>query len=410
MTLVFLLMLQTAAGISFDQLAQTALTQNKNLQSAREQLRQAEARMKQAGLRPNPSLDVTQFSDVFFSNEGENGFAVTVSQPFELGDKRGKRLDVAQAEVELAKAEIKESERQLIAQLRSAYLRAAETSARLSFFDRGRGLNQQMAQVMNVRLASGDASRLESHLLQAENSRLDGQRILTETQLAQELFEIRTLAGISAEEPLVLRSIASEKASSVDSQTDLIEAALRDRPDLQAARLRETLTRAGVTLARAQATPNVTGSVRYAREPNISRFATATQPRAFEKDSVLEFGISIPLPLRNREQGNIQEASSKAAQATAEREALEHRVRNEVIAAFSRYQSSIRSLELIRTGVVTETEAGVSITHLAYRLGDAKLTDVIVQQRLLIDAQLTQLSAEAEVSAARANLDAVTGR
>src|SRR5262245_44259805 len=142
MTLILLLMLQATAGVSFDQLAQTALSQNKSLQAAREQLRQAEARVTQAGLRPNPSLDVSTATDVLFANEGENGFAVAVSQPFELGGKRGKRIQVAEAEVELAKAEIAETERQLIGQLRAAFLRANETFARLNFFERSRELNR----------------------------------------------------------------------------------------------------------------------------------------------------------------------------------------------------------------------------------------------------------------------------
>src|SRR5262249_357550 len=132
MTLILLLMLQAAPGISFDQLAQTALSQNKSLQAAREQLRQAEDRLTQAGLRPNPSLDVCSARDAVFANEGENGFAVAVSQAFELGGKRGKRVQVAEAEVELAKAEIAETERQLVGQLRAAFLRAAETFARLN--------------------------------------------------------------------------------------------------------------------------------------------------------------------------------------------------------------------------------------------------------------------------------------
>jgi cobalt-zinc-cadmium efflux system outer membrane protein len=168
------------------------------------------------------------------------------------------------------------------------------------------------------------------------------------------------------------------------------------------------LANAGIVLARAQVAPTIVGFVRYARDPNVSRFATATQPQAFVKDSVLEFGVSIPLPLWNREQGNIQEATSKISQAAAEREALENTIRMEVTAASRRYESAKRSLDLIRGGVVGETEAGFSITQLAYRLGDAKLTDVIFQQRSLIEAQIGELAAEAEVAIARAKLDLAT--
>jgi cobalt-zinc-cadmium efflux system outer membrane protein len=409
MTLILLLMLQATPGISFDQLAQTALAQNKSLQAAREQLRQAEGRLKQAALRPNPSLDLSATTDVLFANEGENGFAVTFSQPFELGGKRPRRIHVSEAEVELAKAEIADAERQLIGQLKTAYLRAAETSARLSFLERSRGLNQQMMQVMTVRLSSGDASRLESHLLQAENNRVEAQRLSAESQLMQEMLELRKIAGISPTELVSLPSLPVTINASRETEADLIDAAFRTRPDLRAARIRETLANAGVMLARAQVAPTIVGFIRYAREPNVSRFATPTQPQAFVKDSLLDFGVSIPMPLWNREQGNIQEATSKTAQATAEREALENTIRMEVTSALRRYEFAVRSLQLALSGIVGETEAGFSITQLAYRLGDAKLTDVLFQQRSVIEAQIGALAAEAEVAIAQAGLDLALG-
>src|SRR5262245_16447219 len=409
MTFILFLMLQATMGSSFEQLAQTALAQNKSLQAAREQLRQAEGRLKQAQLRPNPTLDVSRTTDVVFANEGEAGFGITLSQPFELGGKRGKRVQVAEAEVELATAEIADAERQLIGQLRTAYLRAAETSARLNFFERNRGLNQQMAQLMAVRLSSGDASRLESHLLQAENNRIEAQRLSAESQLMQENLDLRRLAGMSPTELVSLLPLPTTVVASGNTEEGLIETAFGNRPDLRAAQIREALANAGVTLARAQVAPTIVGSVRYARDPNISSFGTATQPRTFERDSVLEFGVSIPLPLWNREQGNIREAASKVTQATAERKALENMIRMEVTAASRRYESAVRSLDLIRTGVVGETQAGFSIIQLAYRLGDAKLTDVIFQQRSLVDAQLTELAAQAELALAQANLELVVG-
>ena len=80
-----------------------------------------------------------------------------------------------------------------------------------------------------------------------------------------------------------------------------------------------------------------------------------------------------------------------------------------VVVSYRMVNALFVPLELIRTGVVNETEQGFSITQLAYRLGDAKITDVIFQQRSLIDAQLAQVAAEAELAAARAQLDLTLG-
>jgi len=416
MNTILLLMLQATlgaspvseTGTSFEQLTQIAIAQNKTLQAAREQLRQAEARLTQAGLRPNPSLDFSRSTDALLGGEGDSGFAVTFSQPIEIGGKRTKRIRRAEAELEVTKAEIADAERRLTGQLKEACLQAIDVSARLSFFDRTRQLNRQTVEVMNVRLAAGDASRLDSHLLQAENNRVEAQRLQAESRLIAAMLEIRRLAGIAPDASLSLRPLAPA-APAVRDEVGLVEIALSSRPDLQAARLREALAEAGVDLARSQAVPNLTGSVRYAREPVVSRLASATQRRAFDRENVLDFGISIPLPLWNREQGNIREASSKVIQAKAERDALENSIRAEVATASRRYQSASRTLDLIRTGVVNETQAGFTITQLAYRLGDMRLLDVLVQQRSLVDAQIAELTAEAEAAAAEAELELAVG-
>jgi len=70
----------------------------------------------------------------------------------------------------------------------------------------------------------------------------------------------------------------------------------------------------------------------------------------------------------------------------------------------------LRTLELIRTGVVNETQAGFTITQLAYRLGDMRLLDVLVQQRSVIEAQMAELAAEAELVSALASLELAIGR
>src|SRR2546426_2056872 len=416
MKTILLLILQSALGlspvsemgVSIEQLTQIAVAQNKNLQAAREQLRQAEARLTQAGLRPNPSMDFSRSTDAIFGGDGDSGFAVTFSQPIEIGGKRTKRIRRAEAELEVTKAEIADAERRFSGQLKEACLQAIEISARLNFLDRTRQLNRQTVEVMNVRLAAGDASRLDSHLLQAENNRVEAQRLQAESQLMAKMLEIRSLAGIEPDAPLSLRPLAPAPPE-LREETGFVEIALRSRPDLQAARLREAFAEAGVELARSQAVPNLTGSVRYAREPVVSRFATPAQPRAFDRENVLDFGISIPLPFWNREQGNIREASSKVTQARAERDALENSIRAEVATAARRYQSALRSLELIRTGVVNETQAGFTITQLAYRLGDMRLLDVLVQQRSVVEAQIAELSAEAELASAQASLELALG-
>src|SRR5213593_775523 len=139
-------------GISFEELAQMASMRNKDLEAARESLRQAQARLTQAGLRPNPTIDISRTTDAMFGNEGDNAFSVTFSQPLELGGKRAKRTRVEETAIEVRKAEIADTERQLIGRLRSLYVQAMGAASHLDLFDRLDRLNGQMVSVMDVRL------------------------------------------------------------------------------------------------------------------------------------------------------------------------------------------------------------------------------------------------------------------
>jgi outer membrane protein, heavy metal efflux system len=395
-------------GVPFEQLAQTALSRNAALQAARESVRQAEARLTQARLWPNPSVDVSRKTDAVFANEGDRGYSVGLSQSVELGRKRAHRTKVAETSIEVAKADVADAERQLIGRLRLLFSEALGAASRVDLFERLEHASDQTVTVMNVRLRAGDASRLDSQLLQAQVNQVRAERLLAENQLAGLVLQIRTIAGVSGAEPLLLRP-RPQVADSPPTEEALVTRALEARPDLKAARLREGLADAGISFARSQAVPDVTAFARYGQESLLGPVVTGTQARSFEREKVLEFGMSIPLPVFNREQGTISEAASRRAQARAERENLEATIRRETALAFHRYEIAHKSLEILQTGVLEQNQASVRIVQLAYDLGELRFLDIVNQQRVLIEAETTVVNAQTELNAARADLENVVG-
>jgi cobalt-zinc-cadmium efflux system outer membrane protein len=393
--------------MSFEDLARLTIANNRDLQAARETVRQAEARFTQARLRPNPSLQALTATDAFFSNDGDSNFSVGVTQPFELGGKRPKRMRLAETEVDVRKAEEADAERQLLGRLRSLIADATGAAARMELLQRVDQLNQQTVNVMTVRLRSGDASELDSRLLQAQTNQIRSQRLVAENQLDGILIQIRSIAGLSADAPLVLKPSAITPQAG--SETALIEKALESRPDLRAARLREQLAEEGIVVAKSQLKPNIDTSVRYGRESVISRLAAPGVSRAFERESFIEFGVSVPLPIFNREQGNIADAVSHRSQARAEREALEQQIRREVQLAYRRYVTSRRSMEILQSGVVEENRASLRIVQLAYNLGELRFLDIVNQQRVVVDAETSYVAAETDLQSALADLELAAG-
>jgi outer membrane protein TolC len=394
-------------GISFEELVQTALSRNKDLEAARESVRQAEARLTQARFRPNPALEVSRTTDAMFGNEGDTAFSVTFSAPLELGGKRSKRIRVEETAIEVTKAEIVDRERQLIGQLRSLYVQAIGGASRMDLFDRLDGLNQQMVNVMDVRLRAGDASRLDSRLLVAQTNQVRAQRLVAANQLGNTMLQIRMVAGFSANEPLLLKR-PGPRTDVRETEETVILRALENRPDLKAMRLREELFEAGITLAKSQTVPNATAFVRYGRE-SVPIVSMAGQPIAFDRESVMEFGISLPLPLFNREQGNIAEAASKRVQARSEREGLEVVIRKEISLAYRRYITAQQTLNILQTGVIQPNQESFQIVQLAYRLGEMRLLDIVNQQRVVVETETAFVDAQTEYNSALAELEQALG-
>ena len=400
--------LLSAQETSFEDLARLTIANNKDLQASRETVRQAEARFTQARLRPNPSLAASTATDAFFENDGDSTFSVGVTQPFELGGKRPKRMRVAETEINVRKAEEADAERQLLGRLRSLIADATGAAARLDLLQRVDQLNQQTVNVMTVRLRSGDASELDSRLLQAQMNQIRSQRLVAENQLDGILIQIRSIAGLPADAPLVLKR--SGVPIQAVTEAAFIEKALESRPDLRAARLREQLAEDGIVLAKSQLKPNIDTTIRYGQESVISRLAAPGVSRAFERESFIEFGVSIPLPIFNREQGNIAEAVSHRGQARAEREALQQQIRREVQLAFRRYATARRSMEILQSGVVEENRASLRIVQLAYNLGELRFLDIVNQQRVVVDAETSYVTAETDLQSALADLELATGK
>src|SRR5260370_27225932 len=99
-----------AEGLALRQVIATALSGNKDLQAARFVAAQARARLVQAGLLPNTPLELANKNDALFANEGEYTTSVGFSQQLPVSGRIARHKDVARIDIDLALAEIRESE------------------------------------------------------------------------------------------------------------------------------------------------------------------------------------------------------------------------------------------------------------------------------------------------------------
>jgi cobalt-zinc-cadmium efflux system outer membrane protein len=395
-------------GISFAELARRTLSGNGELTAARLEVERARARLRQAGARPNPTLDFEQTTGRLTGSSGESETSIGLTVPIELG-QRGRRIDLAEIELRATEAEIADRERRVMLELRTAYAEALTGLRELEITETLGELDLQLVRFVQARVNEGETAPIELNLLRVDNDRLRSRRALIEGRLRVALLQLKILAGIPESESLRLSEPlhAARGARPPGSVEAAMEIALRTRPDLRFARLTEEAAAAGLNSVRAQARPSVTAFGRF----NYIRSVTELTPigRFPDGDKTITFGASVGLPVFNRNQGAKAEAALVIAQARTRREFLENVVRSEVQRAFVRYEAAQVALTAFETGVIERSNENIRTIRAAYELGQFSITELLAEQRRMVDAQREFTEALAERYRALAELQAVMG-
>jgi len=400
--------LDPVQGSSSIDFVRRALQSNAQLAATRLEIDRARARLRQAGLRPNPTVDFEQQNGAF-NSPGERTTAIGFSLPLELAGQRGRRIDLARAELEAAEADVADRERRLALEARLAFIETLTALRELEVAQRMYALDAETARIVEVRVEEGDASPLELNLLRAEVDRLQARRALVEGRLQASATRLKQLVGMAPDEQLQLREILMapllpDPPASLDAAVSL---ALRARPDLRFARLSEEVALAGYRLVKAQAAPQVTAFSRYSNI--LSTFDDTPIGRLTDRDSLLAFGVSVTLPIFNRNQGAKAEARLEITQAQRRREFTEAVVRAEVTAAYRRYEAAQASVRTYERGVIDRSERNVQTMRAAYQAGAFRVTELMAEQRRLVDMQREMTEALAERYRALTELRAALG-
>ena len=396
-------------GASSNDLVRRALASNGELAAVRIGIERSRARLRQAGLRPNPTLDFEQTTGRFTGAPGETERSIGVAIPIELGGKRGRRIQLAQAELEASEAELADRERILAAEVRANYAETLAALRELEITENLNDLDLRTTRFVQARVNEGETAPIELNLLRVEVDRLRSRRSLVEGRLKAGILRLKSLAAIPSEEPLRLREdlatpVLPAPPASIDAA---MEIALRTRPDLKLARLNEEVAQAGLRLARSEGVPNITAFSKYTVGQSV--FDDTPVGVLVDRDKLLTFGVSVDIPVFNRNQGAKAEFAAAISQARTRREFLESVVRSEVQSALARYEAARVAVSTFEQGVIARSNDNIRVIRSAYELGQFSITDLINEQRRLVDSQRDFTEALTEQYRALADLQSAMG-
>lgn len=395
-----------------DDLVQGAIERNREILAARERVREAQGLLRQAGVRPNPTLEVEGASGRPLGTRGEEEYSAGYFYPIETGGKRSKRLQVAELSIVLAQAEVDERARQLSYDIKAKAIEVLSNREKAAALTRLIEVTREAQRLTEGRVREGDAPRLDAQLLLVERNRTEAQRTATAGRAATAVMELRRFMGLTSAENVALGDGIPQ-----ETRTPVLEAllarALKERADIRVAQLLEEQGGAEILLAEAQGAPDVTLSARYTyRTSQFDQFGLTAQGALSplrDQDNVVTFGASIPLFTRKRNQGNVEAAAARASAARLRREFLARAVPLEVEAAYSRWSAARNTLAVFNDGVVRQSEENLSVVRQAYQLGQLRLLDVLNEQRRLVDTELAYIDAKADLAQSVIELERAIG-
>lgn len=375
-------------GLKLAELIAIAQRDNKDLQAARYAVDLGHARLQQAGLRSNPTLDIAGRSDVLFGHDGEYSRAIGISQAFPVAGRLLREKDVARVDVALAEAEVAEAERRVAEAVASDAYRLYVLDRRIESRSDLTSAETQLARVTRERFKAAEVSELDVNTVQLDLRRLDQERAQLVTERDAVVAGLNTRLGRAADTPLRIAGPVPA-VDTLPTLAVLQTQALTHRPDLRATLLGIDRAQSERALAKASRWGDWSLGVELSQDKLVLDGAPPQRP-----SRAIGFSVSIPLPLVNRTAGKLAEAQAAEDQALARSDALRLAIGNEVAGAHAQLVRLSETSGAYEHDVRPLTERNVRLAQQGYRQGLVPLTDVVQAQRQqvdLLDDHLTTL-------------------
>ncbi|HAT8564391.1 TPA: TolC family protein [Legionella pneumophila] len=383
---LFSSVVMASSGLTLKQLTHIAIKNNKDLIAARYTVSLAKARLKQASLWSNPSINLTNNDDRLFNNEGEYTRSAGFTQAFPISGRIAQQKNVARIDIVKAITEIKEAERKLKANVANTFYAALITERRLQQLNYLLKLNQQLVDVTHNRYHVAEVSELDSNTASLEYQRVTQEKQLLASMRISQLAQLNQLLGRQATQSLVLSTILPG-FNKLPTLNTLQQIALKNRPDRQAILL--GIQRAGADLRLAKAERFADWTLGLAVQQDKIVVEDGPQQPA---DRTLGINLSVPLPLLNRNQGRIMEASATGTQALMALRAINLTIETEVASNYAQLQALQAALQQTQNTSIKLTRDNINLAQGAYKNGQLSLLNLVQVQRQQNDLQMIYLA------------------
>ena len=387
--------LQTAATapatpLSLTKAIELALEGSPEVAAATRQWEATEGQVLQGRARPNPELA--------YSPEDARSRTRTQSSqltlPVELGGKRAARPKAAEKSREPAPAQLNELKAALRANVAAAYFDVLTAQERLVLAKDSVALAKSSTDTVAKRVAAGKVSPVEESKARVAEAGIRVELAQAASEQRNALSRLFALLG-KIEAPFTVLEGKAENLPPVPKLADL-QSLISSSPAVVLARIEVDRRKALTDLEQSKRVPDITVSAGIQRSNETQR-------------NILLFGVSVPLPVFDRNQGNLLEALKLEDKARDELQGATVRLHSEVAQAQERLSTIAAEVQSLRQDVLPGAKSAYDAATIGFENGKFNFLEVLDAQRTYFTAKSQYLKALGEAHRAAADVDRLLG-
>ena len=379
-----------AEPLSLAKAIELALEGNPEVAAAKRQWEATEGQVLQGRSRPNPELAYS-LEDTRSKTRTQSW---QLNLPVELGGKRAARTKAAEKTREQAQAQLAELQATVRANVAAAYFDVLTAQERLVLARDSAALAKSSTDTVSKRVAAGKVSPVEESKARVAEAGVRVELAQAASEQRNALSRLFALLG-RIDAPYTVLEGKAENLPSVPSLADL-QPLISSAPGVVLARIEVDRRKALTALEQSKRVPDVTVSVGMQRSNETQR-------------NVLLFGVSVPLPVFDRNQGNLLEALKLEDKARDELQAASVRLHSEVAQGQERLSTITAEVQSLQQEVLPGAKSAYDAATIGFENGKFNFLEVLDAQRTYFTAKSQYLKALGEAHRAAADIDRLLG-
>ena len=391
----------SANRMSLDDLVSEALASNPELNFYRAEIAAASGGRKSAGAWANPEVSAelghkrTKDSAGDLAGEGA-AWAVTVNQTFEYPGRLSLRKAIANRDVQLAELGLAQFQLALAARVRTLGYHVFIAQEKLAAAREVAGRFQALTEVLVQREPAGLTPLLETRIIEASTITLQRQASSATIAAQTAMLELNQLRGQPPGARVLVTGAQLDFRAS-PSLESLLQTARTNAFELRVRQAELEQQGFKVSLAKNERFPGVTVG------PFIS------QEKAADKETIIGLGVSIPLPLWNRNQGSIETAKAREQQAQTSLLITQRDVERRVTENALALQVKLDEMSQWRADSVSQFREAAELADRHYRLGAVPIATYVELQKQYLEAVEAVLDTKQEALESAQTLEQLAG-